>query len=190
AMREAKNLLNRARKRAVLAFLSAVYRVYPASSKFEEYRISDRIREEFACRKVLDVGCGKGNLGKLLRDLELYVGLDLSEIFEQDEGREYIRGIMEKLPIREGKIFDCAYFVNSIFYSSNWMNSLFEAERVSRRLVLIDIDKRYPHIWVLDMLEGRIRAPPHDIKRRLEGKMRVLWEKHGTTFALVLEKSS
>ncbi|MGC9187336.1 MAG: class I SAM-dependent methyltransferase [Fervidicoccaceae archaeon] len=176
------------RRKLLLLYLSSIYRFYPASRSFDEYRIAEEIGKEMNCRKVLDLGCGKGNLGKILDPPDLYLGLDLSEIFELDGRRNYVKGSMELLPLRQDEPFDCAFFINSVFYS-DWKKSILEASRASRAMVLIDIDKKYPHIWLLDFLEGSIRKRPHDIKEEME-KMgfETIVEKGGSTFALVFRK--
>jgi len=184
--KEIKSKLERLRRKLLISYLSALYRFYPARRSFEEYELSYLIQRRFNCRKILDLGCGRGNLAKILGSLSLYVGIDLAEIFEIEGEREYVRGSMEALPIRDGKSFDCAFFVNSIFYS-DWEASMIEAGRVARRIVIIDIDKKYPHIWLLDAIEGRIRKRPEEVKKRAEKKFRLIEEKGGTTFALVFE---
>jgi len=183
---EIRSKLIRLKRKLLISYLSVLYRFYPARRSFEEYELSYQIQRRFNCRKILDLGCGRGNLAKILGSLSLYVGIDLAEIFEIDGEREYVMGSMEALPVRGGKSFDCAFFVNSIFYS-DWEASMIEAGRVARRIVIIDIDKKYPHIWLLDAIEGRIRKRPEEVKGKAEGKFKLIEEKGGTTFALVFE---
>lgn len=138
--------------------MKLLYSLYPATELLSEYRIAVKLVSKYACRKILDIGCGKGNLAKLLanKGLEgmMYVGMDL------DVGK-FVRnlpGCVECVvadanysPART-EAFDCVLFVNSIFYVGLEILGTCNPKNV---VIVIDIDPRYPHVWLIDMLESR-----------------------------------
>jgi len=139
--------------------LRFIYRFYPALRLLPEYRHAAGIVERYGCRRVLDLGCGRGNLFRVLeaRGVRVvYVGVDL--LFAEPPGSPYalhVVGDARSPPVEVGG-FDCALFVNSLFYIGL---GVLESLRKPGLLVgVVDIDPSYPHVKLADLLESRLKG--------------------------------
>ncbi len=142
-------------------YLALIYRLYPAWP-FEEYRIASGLIAKYGCRSVADVGCGPGNLVRFLPDsVERYIGLDINKMFRHRDGRAAFVESDGALPPLRGRV-DCAIFVNSIFYIG--VDALRAYSELADIIIVVDIDRRYPHVRFFDMLEGSIRLSPGQLE--------------------------
>lgn len=137
-----------------------LYRFYPSTTHLGEYRHAISVCKKYKCRKVLDVGCGNGGLCKVLtrHGVDVYVGIDINDVFRHYSPRcTYIVSDARNPPLEtDTKYFDCILFVNSIFYIG--LQTIENYRRIGKYLVIIDIDPRYPHVWIADRLESRGRG--------------------------------
>jgi len=139
-------------------YLRILYSLYPASKVLSEYRYAIKLAKKYRCKRVLDVGCGKGNLGRILleeTELETYIGVDVEDIARTTEPNLLFIVADGRQPLLRC-CFDCVFFVNSLFYIG--YNSLFNYVRLSKYIIIIDIDPTYPHVWVADRLESGFKG--------------------------------
>lgn len=180
------------RERVLLGYLSMIYRFWPASTLFPEYRIGLMLVEKYGCRSVLDVGCGSGNLGKILLKhgvVDKYVGVDVVDIFKVKDHRALFIKCDARNPPRFNEFFDCIFFINSIFYIG--VDHLVKYIDYGKFIVIADIDPsiRYIYNKVMDLLEGRIRLPPDKLREKLvELGLEIIEEKHGAQYYIVASK--
>jgi len=139
-------------------YLKFLYTLYPASKLFAEYRYAVKLAQKYRCRSVLDIGCGRGNLFKIFIEklwLDVYIGIDIENIFHFNDTRAlFVVADGRQLPVRA--CFDCVFFVNSLFYIG--CDVLESYRDLSRYIIIVDIDPRYPHIWFMDMLESGFKG--------------------------------
>lgn len=177
------------REKILLKYLFLAYRFYPAFKRFSEYKLATEAISKYKCKKILDIGCGKGNLGMLLENFDMYVGIDLNDMFEKGSDLDFIRADAVYPPLRSSTgtwPFDCVFFVNSVFYFG-LEASLNLYSKIARKIFIIDIDKRLFPVRVVDFLEGKIRKNPEEIKAYLAEKgYKIIEFVNGSTFMFVL----
>lgn len=173
-------------------YLRLLYRLYPASELIAEYRHALHIVERYGCRRVLDVGCGFGALARVLlrrAPVELYVGLDLAAAPRPRDARaDFLLADARLPPLPRRPGFDCALFVNSLFYIG--LEALRLYTELARYAVVIDIDPRYPHVRLVDALESRgrgMRLSRRRLVEALSGEYRVVEEGGAATYYVVLQ---
>jgi len=153
-----------------LKYLKILYTMYPAIGLLSEYRLAKQIVNKYGCRRILDIGCGRGNLLRVLEkggaEVDLYVGVDINLFpFPSTWRGQFVVCDVRRLPVATSR-FDCVVFVNSIFYIS--LGVLKDMEPPRRVFVVIDIDPKYPHIRLVDLLESGLRGMRLTKKRLLE----------------------
>ncbi|MEM4584788.1 MAG: class I SAM-dependent methyltransferase [Ignisphaera sp.] len=174
-------------------YLGIIYKLYPPSKYIPEYALAIDVAKRYNCRNILDVGCGSGNLFKMLsKHLDRYVGIDILDIFKiRDPRALFIKADGKSPPdwlLKQR--FDCVFFINSLFYISVDVLGIYG--ELGRYLVVIDIDPRirYPHIYLLNLLEGRIRTTSmklEEIVRKMGFK--IIEKRNGMTYCLVLTRT-
>jgi len=181
------------REKAVLWYLALLYRFWPASPRLPEYRVALTLAKKYNCRTVLDVGCGRGNLGKLLvkhRIAYRYLGIDIVKLFNVEDPRTVFVNADARDEVCVVGGFDCVFFVNSLFYIG--FSHLFKYAELGDVLIVIDINpsSKYLANKLVDILEGRIRINPVVVRRELErAGFRILEEKIGAQYYLVVSGS-
>lgn len=171
-----------------MRFINLVYRIYPALPWFAEYRLALEIAKKYNCRSFLDVGCGKGNLFKILDShglVDKYVCIDKYDMFsvKSEKARFIKHDARIPLPLNEG--FDCVFFVNSIFYMG--LQVLNNFRRAGDIISIIDIDPKTPHVFMLSKVENLKRLSLKELEHEVEAMgFKVLRKFKGTTYALVL----
>ncbi len=142
-----------------LWYLRLLYRLYPANSSLPEYRAAVGVVKRYGCRRVIDVGAARCNLGRILlrEDLvDLYVGLELFDAPSSWDPRALCVSADARRPPLRGSL-DCALFVNSLFYLG--LEALNIYSGLARLLVVTDLDPspRHPLNFLGDLAEGRLR---------------------------------
>ena len=138
-------------------YLKFLYRLYPPWKGLAEYRVALELVEKYGCRSVLDVGCGRGNLGRLLSKYfpsVAYVGIDVHNMFAGLNSLDFVVADGRSPPMR--CCFDCIFLVNSLFYMG--VDTLDVYKGLGRVVIVIDIDPSYPHVWLVDMLESGFKG--------------------------------
>lgn len=169
-------------------FVSLLYRLYPALPWFPEYKLALELARKYACRSVLDVGCGKGNLFKILNShglVDRYVCIDKHDMFSvHHPNARFIKHDARK-PLNLGEHFDCAFFVNSIYYVS--VSALNNFRNSADVIIVIDIDPSKPHVFLVSRMENVKRLTLTQLERQVVAMGFKILSKHpGTTYALVL----
>lgn len=167
-------------------YLKFFYRLYPASSIIPEYAIAKKLANKYSCRRIIDVGCGRGSLAKIL-DYDLYVGIDLNDNFIKMPKALFIKGDASNIAI-SGQ-FDCAFFVNSLFYLS--IEALQKYSQLARYLIVIDIEKgaKYLPNLFIDFLEGKKRISSAELKAKAEAMgLKVEEYKTGGQYYIIFSK--
>ena len=176
-------------------YLEVIYKLYPPSKHISEYAIAIDVAKRYDCRSVLDVGCGAGNLFKVLADaipIERYVGIDVLDIFNVRDLRvTFVRGDARCPPswLLEQR-FDCVFFVNSLFYISVDVLEIYG--ELGRYLMVIDIDPRirYLHIYLANLLEGGIRTTSMELEETVRRMgFKVVEKRSGMTYCFVLTRT-
>lgn len=169
-----------------LRLLGLLYRVYPPCRLLAEYRHALEAAERYKCRRVLDVGCGGGNLAGILLHhgpTEFYVGLDVNNVFRRRGEASFILSDARWPPVRP-RSFDCVFFVNSIFYIG--LGALEEYTGIAKYVVIVDIDPSYPHVRVADWIEGLGRPSRSKLVAQLSRKYVIHEATGGATYRIVL----
>jgi len=169
-----------------------VYRFYPALRSLPEYRVATELAKRYGCRAVLDVGCGRGNMGKILFDenvIDRYVGIDLYDpkLFRLngDPRARYIRADA-RTDVDPGEYFDCLFFVNSLIYIG--VEHIAWYMRFAKYGIVIDTTPsvKYPHVLLVDLLEGRARIHPKKLQKHLlQMGFKILELKYGQQYYVV-----
>ena len=149
--------------------LGLLYRLYPASSRLPEYRLALEAAGRYGCRRVVDVGAGRCNLGRLLlREglADLYLGVDLLDVFSLGDSRALCVQADARSPPFRGR-FDCGFFVNSLFYVG--LEALREYSRLADVVFITDLEPtpRHPLNLIGDLAEGRIRLTYRELGEAL-----------------------
>jgi len=131
-------------------FGAAVYR------KRVEY-LSALIRSIGNDMLVLDLGCGKGEVGRHLSDGNTVFGLDISKTALMT-ATKYVDGVVvgdaQELPFHD-RTFDSVVFAESIYYLDDPVGSLEEIRRVLKTdgcLVLACGTANAPSLWLMLLL--------------------------------------
>jgi len=143
-----------------LKHLRVLYSVYPAVGFLPEYRLAKQVVTRYSCRSVLDVGCGRGNLLRVLEKagarVDLYVGVDISPFSAPAAwNAQLVLCDARRLPVMTSR-FDCVLFVNSVFYIG--LDVLKALDPPRKVFAVIDVDPRRPHIRLVDLVESRLRG--------------------------------
>ncbi|MGC9072468.1 MAG: hypothetical protein ACP5HK_07270 [Acidilobus sp.] len=169
--------------------LRLLYRLYPADPSLPEYRIALDVARRYGCRRVVDVGAARCNLGRLLLHenlVNLYVGLDLLDLLSLRDPRALcVMADARSSPLRGH--FDCAFFVNSLFYAS--LDTLHDYAKVADVLMVTDIEPtlRHPLNFIGDLAEGRIRLTYRRLGESLESMgFKVLESRGGAQYYYVI----
>lgn len=128
--------------------------------------ISELIKSGSKNIRILDLGCGKGEVSRYISEENSVYGLDISKIALK-EGKAYmdtaVVGDAEKLPFKD-QVFDLVLFSESIYYLDDPIVSLKEIRRVLKPegvLVLTCGTANAPSLWpmllLLKMLNRTIR---------------------------------
>ena len=146
-----------------------IYTIYPASEKMTEYRIGTELVKKYKCRKILDVGCGKGNFYKILRKKcppKKYTCIDKHRLFKpKDPNAELIHAdARNPPPITEN--YDCVIFMNSLFYMG--VETIQNYKDFAPIVIIIDVDPTHLQNKLLNIIEGKIRLPPNKLAEKLE----------------------
>lgn len=167
--------------------VNILYRIYPALPWFAEYRLAVEIARKYACRSILDVGCGKGNLFKVLNSYGLvdrYVGIDKYSSFKIRNPKARFIKHDARLPLQLNEHFDCVFFVNSIYYIG--LDAINNFRNVGDVIAIIDIDPTKPHIFLASKMENVKRLSLSRLERYImSAGFKVLYKHPGTTYALV-----
>lgn len=177
-------------------YLRLLYRFYPPWRRFPEYHLASEVARKYGCRTVLDVGCGFGNLFKVLQDVvERYVGIDVEEMFAVDDPRATFVKVDAMSPPDWllSQRFDCVFFVNSLFYiSPRSPEALRTYGDLGRILVVVDVDPSPPHlhVYLFDLLEGGLRLTMGELVSEIERMGFRVGEKRklAATYCLVVWK--
>jgi len=180
-------------EKIVLKNLSIIYRFWPASTMLPEYKVALNLALKYNCKSILDVGCGAGNLGKILLErniVDKYLGLDINNIFKlRDPRAKFIRCNARNPPPLDD-YYDCVFFINSLFYIGVDYITLYEG--YGKYFIIIDINPSFKYIAnkLMDLIEGKIRLTPDKLKEILKSKgFRIIEEKIGGQYYFVLESS-
>lgn len=177
----------------IVKLLHNLYRLYPASRKLPEYKIGEKLVEKYGCKKILDVGCGPGNFGKLLLEdgiIDYYKCIDERDMFRlKDPRAEFVKTDARK-PSLDNEKYDCIVFMNSIFYIG--IEHLEKYLNHTDKIIIIDVNKtlKHPENILLDIIEGRIRKTPEETRKYLEKLgLEILEEGRSSHFYIVARKS-
>lgn len=174
-------------------YLKLLYMFYPPWLSFPEYSLARAVAKRYGCREVLDVGCGYGNLFKILEDqLVTYVGIDIENTFriKNPKATFVVADALSPPPWILSQRFDCVFFVNSLFYISTDALGLYGG--LGEYVVVIDIEPKpiYLHAYLFDLLEGGLRKTVDELVGVAEGMgfqvVDVLRKR--ATYCLVLRK--
>lgn len=129
---------------------SGVYRSYHFEDRYQSFKIlATWIKNHFAPRRVLDVGCAKGILVTALRDIEIEaLGVDISE-YAISNAPENIRADLQKVDLNreplpfENEYFDFVTFWGTIEYLNNHSLIIREINRVLRDGGVINVTTLY-----------------------------------------------
>lgn len=168
--------------------VNLIYRIYPALPWMAEYRLAIEISKKYVCRSVLDVGCGYGNLFKILDShglVDRYVGIDKHVVPRINNGKARFIKHDARHPLNLNEHFDCVFFVNSLFYIG--IDAVSHFAGLGDITTVIDIDPSRPHIFMTSKLERVKRLPLNQLVNILESRgFKILSKKPGTTYAVVL----
>ena len=145
----------------------AIYQVYPPIGR--EYNMAKALAMKYRCRRVVDAGCARGNLYHTLKPV-LYVGMDI-KLYRfrgtHSPNALYILADARYPPLNtRSNLFDCAFFVNSIFYIG--VDALKEYTNIAKYIIIIDINPRNPFIKLASSIEGIERLPPERLAEILK----------------------
>jgi len=164
-------------------YLALLYWFYPASRSLPEYRAAAYLVKRY-CSSVIDMGCGRGALYRVLGGgVERYLCLDINRVFYR--GLEACQGDASRPPVREGA-FDCAVYVNSLFYiaraAGGVLGALSAAKDIGCRLaIIVDIDPSNPGVKLVDALERLGRLSRRGLVKLLEAAGAEVLEQGGST---------
>ncbi len=97
---------------------------------------------------ILDIGCGTGNLKKLLKNGFTYIGIDLSsKMAEKSRANGYeviIGSAEEKISLFGDKSIDHVAALSSVYFIEDIVKLVGEFERVARKTIFISFEKFEP----------------------------------------------
>jgi SAM-dependent methyltransferase len=173
-----------------------LYRVYPAKKFITEYKYALKIISENNFKIVLDVGCGPGNLAKLLESDIEYVGIDvvIPKIIKPSFNTSFIVADGKFPPLRT-EIFDAVFFINSIFYIADHKKEIPSIIRAydSDYKIIIDIDTSFLHIKLADFIEslGRGKRITREklVKIFKENNIEPFYYTNGATYTIIIRET-
>ncbi|MEM2472945.1 MAG: class I SAM-dependent methyltransferase [Sulfolobales archaeon] len=119
----------------------------------DEHRYASKILSN--CDLVVDVGCGGAGLFKVLKGSGFsgeYICVELY-IPPRDPEFHTVNADASNPPLRD-RCYSCCAFIDSLFYIGSPVEVLKKWVRICESILIIDLDPRYPHIWITDKFEG------------------------------------
>lgn len=111
----------------------------------------ERIVEDVLGSNVLEVGCGRGYLARILSKKYDVTGIDIDiSMNKNQEKLKFVIGGSEYLPF-EDESFDTVVCTHTLEHVLDFEKSLSELRRVARRRVIIVVPKQRPYRYTFDL---------------------------------------
>lgn len=111
-----------------------------------------KIMEHVSGQKVLDVGCGRGFLAKLLAQKHQVTGLDIvvpERLRSQNPHIKWVESNVESMPFAD-KEFDTVVCTHTLEHVRNMYKAIHELRRVGKKLIIV-VPRQRPYKYTFDL---------------------------------------
>lgn len=115
-------------------------------------RCVKEIQKNIIGKTVLDAGCGKGYVARLLAKKYTVTGIDIAgeQLSGDDENPTFLSGSLEKLPFLD-KAFDTVICAHTLEHVLNFERVVSELRRVARHRLIVIVPIQRPYKYSFDL---------------------------------------